>query len=652
MSRSLVLGNGNILVCEDDRGQLRDFYFHYVGLENQMYKNCIARVGVWVDGAFSWLTSPEWVIAIDYKYETLAGVIVAVNHQMGIELQFGDCVYNEKNIFLRHVTVKNQQSSERTIKVFFSHQFNLSANKAGNTGFYDPVDNTIVHYKGRRIVIIGSQHDTHGFDDYTIGVFGIEGKEGTWLDAEDGLLSKNPIEHGPVDSTIGFYKKCDANSQFSFYYWLGIDKTLKDAKALNAYIKEKTPAHLEETTTNYWSAWVNKHAWEFDGLERRVTDLFKKSLLVMRTHVDNNGAIIASGDSDMLKFGKDTYSYVWPRDASFISMAFDKAGYYEVSHRFFVFANEVISEEGFFYHKYQPDKSLGSSWHPWILGGERSLPIQEDETALVIFALWQHYQLTGDLEFVEQVYNSLIKCGSNFILGFRDVKTKLPFPTYDLWEMKNGVSTFTCASVYGALTAAGNFARLLGKLKDAADYERGAAEVKKAIIEQLWNKEDGFFYKHIVSDGDTLLHDKTIDMSSFYGIFKFGILSPDDPKLTTCMDTINRVLVCKTGVGGIARFEHDAYYHASNDTPGNPWFVTSLWLAQYYIARAKSVSDLQKVHDWINWVVAHAMPSGILSEQIDPHSGEALSASPLIWSHAEFVTTVMEYVEKQKALKQ
>ena len=32
--------------------------------------------------------------------------------------------------------------------------------------------------------------------------------------------------------------------------------------------------------------------------------------------------------------------------------------------------------------------SPASSWHPWVLNGARVLPIQEDETALVVWALW------------------------------------------------------------------------------------------------------------------------------------------------------------------------------------------------------------------------------------------------------------------------
>ena len=43
---------------------------------------------------------------------------------------------------------------------------------------------------------------------------------------------------------------------------------------------------------------------------------------------------------------------------------------------------------------------------------------------------------------------------------------------------------------------------------------------------------------------------------------------------------------------------------------------------------------------------AHELPGGLLSEQVDPHTGAPLSVSPLTWSHAELVVTVEEYLTK------
>ena len=57
-----------------------------------------------------------------------------------------------------------------------------------------------------------------------------------------------------------------------------------------------------------------------------------------------------------------------------------------LSRWFYSSCQRVITPEGYFYHKYNPDGSPASSWHPWIIKGHKSLPIQEDETALVVWA--------------------------------------------------------------------------------------------------------------------------------------------------------------------------------------------------------------------------------------------------------------------------
>jgi len=76
-----------------------------------------------------------------------------------------------------------------------------------------------------------------------------------------------------------------------------------------------------------------------------------------------------------------------------------------------------------------------------------------------------------------------------------------------------------------------------------------------------------------------------------------------------------------------------------------------MWLAQWYIATAKAQEDLAPAKRMIDWAVAHQLPGGLLSEQLDPHTGAALSVSPLTWSHAEYIVTVDEYCSKMDALR-
>lgn len=342
---------------------------------------------------------------------------------------------------------------------------------------------------------------------------------------------------------------------------------------------------------------------------------------------------------------------MWPRDGALSAMAFDMAGDSNVAERFFDFCERVITKDGYFMHKYRPDDSLGSSWHPWVKNGKIELPIQEDETALVVIALWNHYMQSKDLEFIERVYNTLIKQAADFMVSYRDPKTRLPKASYDLWEEKFGIHTYTAAATYQALMVAGRFAKLLGKEKSEHIYTTTAFEIKQAILTYLFDEKQGVFIKMInVLDDGTIEYDRMLDMSSIYGVFTFGVLEIDDPRLARAIKQVEERLVCKTAVSGVVRYEGDRYYRSVDGVPGNPWFITTLWLVQYYIAVAKKESDLAPVHEWFAWATKYASPSGMLSEQLQPYTGEQLSATPLTWSHSEYVMTVIKYLDRLEEL--
>ena len=89
-----------------------------------------------------------------------------------------------------------------------------------------------------------------------------------------------------------------------------------------------------------------------------------------------------------------------------------------------------------------------------------------------------------------------------------------------------------------------------------------------------------------------------------------------------------------------------SYYRVSKGVQGNPWVISTLWLARWYIAKATSKNDLKKALELLGWAAKTASPSGLLGEQIDPNNGKLISVSPLTWSHAEFVIAASEYLEK------
>jgi GH15 family glucan-1,4-alpha-glucosidase len=519
------------------------------------------------------------------------------------------------------------------------------------------------------VFLVGGTLDGRSFDEYSVGLFGIEGKEGTWKDAEDGALSKNPIEHGSVDSVIGFSMSLGQFSKAELVYWVCTGETYREVQALQRYVAMKSPARLSKSTEDYWHAWVNKTNFSFNGLSAEMIRLFKISLLVIRAHSDNRGGILASSDSgNNQRYVRDTYSYVWPRDGAYAALALDRAGYADISERFYAFCSDLITEDGYIMHKYQPDKSFGSSWHPWVKDGKPQLAIQEDETAILIFALWEHYSKTKDLEFVEKVYRGFIKLPAAFLMKFREPNTGLPGPSYDLWEEKFGISTYTAASVYGALVAAGKFAELLGKHEEKTILDREAAGIRAAILEHLYDKESGYFHKlvtieelpmqtglhdmpsHTGQTNGKITFDRTIDSSSFFGILKFGVLAADDPIMARAYDVLCKSAYSGEPLRGILRYVGDKYFSDNPASPGNPWFVTTLWALQYKISKATTHVEMEALGKELEHISSYALPSGIFSEQLDPVTGEQLSISPLVWSHAEFVTTVADFMDRMGKL--
>lgn len=127
--------------------------------------------------------------------------------------------------------------------------------------------------------------------------------------------------------------------------------------------------------------------------------------------------------------------------------------------------------------------------------------------------------------------------------------------------------------------------------------------------------------------------DATID-ASLYAIFAFGAYAADDEKVK---NTMEQVIDKLSNGGGIARYVGDSYY--GNE---NPWFICTVWIAQYFIA----LGNQNKAKELLEWVADHALPSGILAEQINAKTGEPLSVSPLTWSHGAYIATVEQYLRK------
>jgi glucoamylase len=641
MPRDLPIGNGNLLVAFDKDYQLREFYFPHIGQESHTLGSPF-RFGVWINGQFSWV-SDQWKITNDYLDDTLITNVELLHEQLKIRILCNDLVDFHENIFLRKLTLENLSEEGREIRLFFAHDFHIYGNSIGDTVAFRPENQSLLHYKGDRYFLINLfANKKYGVDLCATGNKNSNSFVGTWKDAEDGALSGNPIAQGSVDSVVGMSLKLEGKAKETSYYWIAAGKNWEEVKSLDELIKKRGVDTIFTRTFNYWKLWVNKETIDSTPLPDSIKRLYKRSLLICRTQINSCGSIIAANDSEVIHFNRDTYSYMWPRDGALAAYALDLAGYFDITRMFFNFCLKIIEKDGYFLHKYTPSGSLASSWHPWQKDHKAQLPIQEDETALVIWALWKHYERYKDIEFISAFYNPLIKRAADFMMNYRDANTGLPLPSYDLWEERQGVLTFTVAATYGGLIAAANFTEVFGDADLTEEYRNGAALLRKGMDKYLYLEKEKRFARMIQFKKDGSIEvDATID-ASLYGIFAFGAYEANEDKVISTMNQVADRLWCKTPVGGIARYENDPYFRSNLEVPGNPWIITTLWLAQYYIA----VNNLPKALTLIQWAADHALKSGVLAEQINPLTNEPLSVAPLTWSHAAFIATIQQYCHK------
>lgn len=753
MPRDIPVGNGQMLVTFDRHYRLRDLYYPHVGQENHAVGGA-CHFGVWAhhvealaggadrpaddaaegnghargdahaeDGsgdqagagadeagerrqARVYWSDDGWDVRLGYQSETLGTDVVLAHEKLGLEMHCCDVVDYHRPVLVRRIELVNRTDQPREARLVHNQHFCLYGTKVGETAYYDPLLRSLIHYRNERYIMAcfyveGEQQ----IDEYATGAAGFNGAEGTWRDAEDGQLGNNPIAQGAVDSTMLLRIQLPAHGRRHVYMVIGCGQCYDDLERLHHFLHREGPQGVIDRTLSYWRLWLAATLPDLDGekelgLSEKVVDLFKRSLLVVRSQIDESGAIIAANDSDIMQFSRDTYSYLWPRDGAFVAEALDGAGFPDVARSFYSLCAKLLTDDGYFLHKYNPDGSPASSWHPWVdEHGKPQLPIQEDETALVLWALWRHYARYRDIEFVRPLWIRLIQPAADFLVRYRDPATHLPLPSYDLWEERWGIHAFTVASVFAGLQAAWQFAVCFGDDGRAARYARAAEEVRRAFIKHMWSPEHDRYLRRIVpvdrqrtsvlmaevmdgrdptsasadlyanlpgkgaghfptdAEGEdaaaTFEVDETLD-SSMFAIFALGLLPVSDPGVEQTMRMVRDGLEVKTEVGGVARYENDRYHAVAGEhdehVPGNPWFICTLWMAQHRIASAANVGELREALAALEWVADRALPSGVLAEQVHPHDNAPLSVSPLTWSHATVVSTLMAYLVRLESM--
>ncbi len=649
MAKTAILSNGNLNIGLNEFGLVSDFYFPDNGYENHtLGRDLFHRVGIKIGNNFSWLHSGEWQFSVEYFENALISKTEAINRELQIKIIFTDFVVSSFDVFGRKIQVQNLANYPREVQLFLHQNFviNSSFHFADTVQFlpFENNEKVILHYRGKRAFIISAQRVFENnlqdvfedFSQHTVGLFGIENKLGSWVDAEDGILSGSNVEHGQTDSVIGFDLYLGAFENANFQYSISCADSHELARTNLRKVRNNGFSKALDETKKYWQKWLSPALRVSKKLDPKYQKSFIQSLMLVKSHLAKTGAPIASNDSEMLNYARDDYSYCWPRDALFAIWPLIRIGYRDEPQNFFEFCKRSLTPEGFMMHKYLPNGELGPSWHPYSQGGDtRNLPIQIDETAGVLFLFAQYYKKFRENSILDEFYDDLVKPIANFLVDFCG-ENDLPKPNYELWEMDFLSTTYSTSVVFAALYSASKLAQAANRVYDAKKWRDQALKIRSAAQNELFNEENNYFYRGIWADGNK---DSKIDSSSFYGAFMFSLFEFKGEKLQTAFKTLENRFKSSGNIG-IPRFENDIYYRFSDNYEANIWPITTLWCAEFYIA----LGEISKAEEIIEWVLERQTSTGILPEQIDPRDLKHLSVAPLTWSQAEYVSTLLDLI--------
>ncbi len=647
MPRHAITGNGNMLLNYEHDMTIREVYYPHVGMHSQT-GNTGHRTYLWCGGrAFS---LSELNPRTCYEQDSTVLRSEALARDAGIQLSLRDAVHFERNVWCRCLSLKNESPATQNVGIYLVLDTCLDASDIGDTALLDPVSGGILHYKSNTFMLVSQAASEEARCVRTTCVRRDAREYPELRLAAEGMLHERPASQGCVYSVLGMVLELGPGARADASMWFVFSDSVQRARELDTWVKRCGACSLIDTTHHYWRSWLLAAHTPDTDLSEDAHDLYRRSILSVRLECDNRGGILAANDRDMLEHGRDHYSYVWPRDAALSATAMCRAGFSQIAARFLEFCTRTVTDEGYLCQRYRPDGSLGSSWHAWRHNSRLLPPIQEDETALSLWAFGEYVFRTQDLEFFRAHHNQFFKM-ADFLLCYTDENTSLPLPSHDLWEERYGVFSFTIAAVYGALQKAARLYALVGNSTKSMQCLEAAQRMKTSWLNQFYCETHCSFARAMYTEDGKQVLDMVPD-SSLHGVWMFGLLDLHDPRLIAGLDTVEAALLVKSRAGGLARYQDDWYMKVTDDTalvPGNPWIVCTLWAASRHARLRRDEQDVLRAKELLEWAVTHTNGCSMLPEQVDPFSGAALSVSPLTWSHAEFISAYLDYAQSFQA---
>jgi glucoamylase len=610
-----VLGNNRMLATIGKNGELRYLFWPTIDYPQHIRGSLPGLFYSFKsENRFDWLTDLAWTKKQEYLPDTNIVHTFFRHQNPDLNITLTDAVLPDSDALIRQFTIQNLGNEEVFLRFFYYNDLAISESPIDDAACYIVDNDTILHYKRDfhfaytgTLPSSGHQCGVHGEDS------------DSFKDVYDSKLSGGALTlydgSRDVNSCLSWDLPNSRNNEAkTLAVIIAMATTEKEALKTLAKCKNESLEKQISGIENFWKNWIAN--FKTDNIDGQTASMIRRSLLTLKLlTTETHGGIIAAPCMD------PEYRFCWPRDATYVAYAFDRCGYHEEAKHFYKWCTKAQEPEGGLYQRYYIGVRLkGPCWSS-----------QTDEIATVLWGMGKHFEMTGDRRFVRLVWNSVRKAADFLVAQVSEADGLVE--TVGLWEEKFGTHTYSNAAVYAGLKSASTLAKAMGKDDLSSKWDQNAISLKESLLKLSWDAHLNQFIKTAVPRNENL------DISLLSLSYPFDVLPANDERMKKTAIAIESAFKFKSG--GMGRYPYDQYYG------GNPWVLTTLWLALYY----EKAGELGKAEPFIHWALNHSTELGLLSEQIDKESGTPISAIPLAWSHAFFILSVLDLEEAKTNVK-
>ncbi|HVH07833.1 MAG TPA: glycoside hydrolase family 15 protein [Myxococcota bacterium] len=408
-----------------------------------------------------------------------------------------------------------------------------------------------------------------------------------------------------------------------------LDLILGPDESLTASI-ESTARDFQERTYEYWSEWSRTLSIPFEWQEAVI----RAAITLKLCNFEDTGAIVAALTTSIPEFAGSErnwdYRYCWLRDSYFVVHALNRLGATKTMEGYLHWiANLVAAADG----RLQPVYGVGlesrleeriatslagyRGMGPVRIGNQAYEQPQHDIYGSIVLASTQSFfdrrlLHPGGLrlfELLERVGEQALRLWDR--------------PDAGPWELrtKNHVHTFSAVMCWAACDRLAKIATQLDELDRAVEWRTEADRLRAAILERAWCERRGRFAATL--GGDEL--DATLLL-----LPELGFVRPDDPRFTATLAAVEREL---------RRGPYLFRYAVPDDfgVPHTAFNICTFW----YIDALAAVGRRDEARELFENMLARRSRLGLLSEDLDPKTGELWGNFPQTYSMVGLINAAM-----------